>query len=93
MKARIKNKIFNNRYRMNYTLGQVFEAVRGTIFWMRPGNGYKYFLSYQDGKVYKTVDGGVINGPVGCFVIGDSRLRSLLDFARRKNRKTKRNRQ
>lgn len=75
MKARIRNKIFYNRFRMNYTLGQVFEAVRGTILLVRPGNGYKYLLSYSDGKVFKAVDD--INGLTGGFVIGNIRGRSL----------------
>lgn len=54
MKVRIRNKVFRNRWRMNYTLGQIFEAARGTTLWIYPGNGYMYYLNYHNGNVYKT---------------------------------------
>lgn len=53
MKQRIKNKIFNNRWRLKYTLGQIFTASRGTVFGVQPGNGYEYYLNYHNGKIGK----------------------------------------
>lgn len=53
MKQRVKIKIFNNKWRLNYTLGQIFAACRGSIFFMYPNNGYEYFLNYHNGKVTK----------------------------------------
>ena len=53
MKQRIRNKIFNNRWRLKYTLGQIFTASRGTVFWVQPGNGYQYYLNYHNGKIGK----------------------------------------
>ena len=53
MKQRIKVKIFKNRWRLKYTLGQIFTASRGTVFWVQPGNGYQYRLHYFNGKVEK----------------------------------------
>lgn len=53
MKQRIRNKIFQNRWRLKYTLGQIFTASRGTVFWVRPGNGYEYYLNYHNGKIGK----------------------------------------
>lgn len=53
MKQRIRNKIFKNRWRLKYTLGQIFTASRGTVFWVQPGNGYEYYLNYHNGKIGK----------------------------------------
>lgn len=53
MKQRIKVKIFKNRWRLKYTLGQIFTALRGTVFWVYPGNGYEYYLNYHNGKIGK----------------------------------------
>ena len=53
MKQRIRVKIFNNRWRLKYTLGQIFAAARGTVFGVFPGNGYKYYLNYHKGKIEK----------------------------------------
>lgn len=53
MKQRIRNKIFKNRWRLKYTLGQIFTASRGTVFWVQPGNGYEYYLNYHNGKIEK----------------------------------------
>ena len=53
MKQRIRNKIFKNRWRLKYTLGQIFTALRGTVFWVQPGNGYEYYLNYHNGKIGK----------------------------------------
>lgn len=53
MKQRIRNKIFQNRWRLKYTLGQIFTASRGTVFWVQPGNGYEYYLNYHNGKIGK----------------------------------------
>ena len=53
MKQRIRNKIFKNRWRLKYTLGQIFTASRGTVFWVQPGNGYQYRLHYFNRKVEK----------------------------------------
>lgn len=88
MKQRIRLKVFRNRWRLNYTLGQIFEAAREVIFWMRPGNGYKYFLHYHDGNVYKAVDDGVINRPC-CFRVCNRRSRSIRK--RRNKKQQKRN--
>ena len=51
MKQRIKVKIFKNRWRLNYTLGQIFAASRGLVFFVYPMNGCEYFLNYHNGKV------------------------------------------
>lgn len=56
MKVRIRNKVFRNRWRMNYALGQIFEATRGIILWINPGNGYVYYINYHNGKVYKIAE-------------------------------------
>ena len=56
MKQRIRRKIFRNRWRLNYSLGQIFEASRGIVFWVYPGNGFKYFLNYHNGKIIKKED-------------------------------------
>lgn len=53
MKQRIRNKIFQNRWRLKYTLGQIFTALIGTVFWVQPGNGYEYYLNYHNGKIGK----------------------------------------
>lgn len=53
MKQRIKNKIFKNRRRLKYTLGQIFTASRGTVLWVQPRNGFQYRLHYFNGKVEK----------------------------------------
>ena len=53
MKQRIRNKIFKNRWRLKYTLGQIFTVLRGTVFWVFPGNGYEYYLNYHNGKIGK----------------------------------------
>lgn len=53
MKQRIRNKIFKNRWRLKYTLGQIFTASRGTVFWVQPGNGYEYYLNFHNGKIGK----------------------------------------
>lgn len=53
MKQRIRVKIFNNRWRLKYTLGQIFAASRGTSLWVQPGNGYEYYLNYHNGKIGK----------------------------------------
>ena len=53
MKQRIRNKIFNNRWRLKYTLGQIVTASRGTVFCVQPGNGYEYYLNYHNGKIRK----------------------------------------
>ena len=53
MKQRIRLKVFRNRWRLNYSLGQILEASRGTVFWIYPGNGLKYFLNYHNGKISK----------------------------------------
>lgn len=53
MKRRIKLKVFRNRWRLNYSLGQIFEASRGIVFWVYPGNGFRYFLNYHNGKIVK----------------------------------------
>ena len=53
MKQRVKNKIFKNRWRLNYTLGQIFTALRGCVFFVYPANGYEYFLNYHNGKITK----------------------------------------
>ena len=53
MKQRIRNKIFKNRWRLKYTLGQIFAASRGTVFWVQPVNGYEYYLNYHNGKIGK----------------------------------------
>ena len=62
MKQRVKNKIFKNRWRLNYTLGQIFTALRGCVFFVYPANGYEYFLNYHNGKVMKKDEcsGGVV---------------------------------
>lgn len=56
MKARIRNKVFRNRWRMSYALGQIFEAARGITLWINPGNGYEYYINYHNGKVYKIAE-------------------------------------
>lgn len=53
MKQRIKRKIFRNRWRLNYSLGQIFEASRDIAFWIYPGNGFKYYLAFYDGRIIK----------------------------------------
>lgn len=53
MKQRIKVKIFKNRWRLKYTLRQIFAASRGTVLWVQPGNGYQYYLNYHNGKIGK----------------------------------------
>ena len=53
MKQRIRVKIFKNRWRLKYTLGQIFAVSRGTVFWVFPGNGYEYYLNYHNGKIGK----------------------------------------
>ena len=53
MKQRIRVKIFKNRRRLKYTLGQIFTALRGTVFWVFPGNGFEYYLNYHNGKIEK----------------------------------------
>lgn len=53
MKQRIKVKIFKNRWRLKYTLGQIFTALRGTVLWVQPGNGYEYYINYHNGKIGK----------------------------------------
>ena len=53
MKQRIRVKLFKNRWRLKYTLGQIFTALRGTVFWVHPGNGYEYYLNYHNGKIGK----------------------------------------
>lgn len=53
MKQRIKVKIFKNRWRLKYTLGQIFTALRGTVLWVQPGNGYEYYINYNNGKIGK----------------------------------------
>ena len=53
MKQRIRVKIFKNRWRLKYTLGQIFAASRGTVLWVQPGNGYQYYLNYHNGKIGK----------------------------------------
>lgn len=42
-----------NRWRLKYTLGQIFAASRGTVLWVQPGNGYEYYLNYHNGKIGK----------------------------------------
>lgn len=64
MKQSIRNKIYRNRWRLNYTLGQIFEASRGIIFWICPGNGFKYYLSHYNGKVTKMKDQYPDNRPL-----------------------------
>lgn len=61
MKQRIRLKMFRNRWRLNYSLGQIFEASRGTVFWVYPGNGFRYFVNYHNGKIIKTEDDGYIS--------------------------------
>lgn len=56
MKQRIRNKIFKNRWRLKYTLGQIFTALRGRVFWVFSGNGYEYYLNYHNGKIGKKKD-------------------------------------
>lgn len=58
MKQRIRVKIFRNRWRLNYSLGQIFEASRGIVFWVYPGNGFRYYINYHNGKITKKKDDG-----------------------------------
>lgn len=83
MKARIRNKVFRNRWRMSYTLGQIFEAARGTVLWIYPGNGYKYYLNFHNGNVYKTAEEKFPKSPAR-FVMG------LRRHKRKSNRRRKR---
>lgn len=58
MKRRIKLKMFRNRCKLNYSLGQILEASRGIVFWVYPGNGLRYYLNYHNGKIIKKEEDG-----------------------------------
>lgn len=45
--------MFKNRWRLKYTLGQIFTASRGTVLRVRPRNGYEYYQNYHNGKIGK----------------------------------------
>ena len=60
MKQRIRRKIFRNRWGLKYSLGQIFEASRGIVFWVYPGNGFRYYLNYHNGNIIKKKDDGFL---------------------------------
>lgn len=60
MKQRIREKIFRNRWRLNYSLGQILESSRGLVFWVYPDSGFRYYLNGHNGHIIKEKDDGFL---------------------------------
>lgn len=56
MKARVRRKIFDNRYnpRMRYSRQQLFRSMIGILDWWRTDDGYEYRFNHCCGKITKT---------------------------------------